>query len=854
MFDENQMHVIKRNGSREEVSFDKISCRLRKLSENINPKLENIRYAELVMKIINQLYDNIPTSNIDELVAEQCASQSSVHLDYGVLASRLVISNHHKNTSNSFYDTSSTLYNNMVDGKHKPILSTELWDFIQKYKQQIENDIDYSRDFNLDYFGFKTLERAYLMRQNKVIVERPQDMWMRVALSIHINDYRAAIETYNLMSMGYFTHATPTLFNAGTLRPQLSSCYLLQMEDDSIDGIFNTLKECAQISKWAGGIGLHIHNIRGEGQTINGTNGISNGIVPMLKVFNSTARYVDQGGGKRNGSIAIYMEPWHSDIYSFLDLKKNHGDEEMRARDLFYALWIPDLFMEAVKSDTDWYLFSEDIAKGLSAVYGSEFKSLYDKYVLEEKYCKKVKARELWFRILDSQMETGVPYLLYKDSANKKSNQQNLGTIRSSNLCTEIIEYSDETQSAVCNLASIGLPKFIQDGSFDYDKLHQVVKIITKNLNNVIDLNYYPTKKTEISNMLHRPIGIGVQGLADVFAILKIGFDSDKAKQINRYIFETIYHGALESSWELSKQRAKDIEICMEYQKSGINVEIDNVDSQDTLDSQYNTDNPIKIIDGLQNKYNVDRKYVSTYGRYYDAVNRVKPIYAELEAYKNGAPPGAYSSFMGSPMQDGLFQFDLWNVNPTSRYDWNLLRENIVKDGIRNSLLIAPMPTASTSQILGNNECFEPFTSNIYSRRTLAGEFMIVNKHLIRDLTELGLWNMDIKNNIIANHGSIQQIQGIPDKLKEVYKIVWEIPMKSIIDMAADRGVYICQSQSMNLWVEEPDYNILTSMHFYSWKKGLKTGQYYLRRKPRHQPQQFTINPEQSEICESCSA
>jgi len=642
-------------------------------------------------------------------------------------------------------------------------------------------------------------------------------MWMRVAVGIHgdLNNenqeetLRLVKETYDLMSQKFFTHATPTLFNAGTPRPQMSSCYLIAMEDDSIDGIFNTLKDCAHISKWAGGIGLHIHNIRAKGSHIQGTNGTSNGLVPMLRVFNNTARYVDQGGNKRNGSFAIYLEPWHADVEDFLELKKNHGDEELKARDLFYALWICDLFMERVKDNSKWSLLCPHECPGLSDVYGDKFKELYEKYELAGKVRKTVNARDLWFKILDSQMETGTPYILYKDAANYKSNQKNLGTIKSSNLCCEIIEYSDANETAVCNLASIALPPFVNEKTkeFDYHKLHEVTKVVTNNLNRVIDVNFYPTEKTKNSNFKHRPIGIGVQGLADAFILMDIPFHSEAAKEVNKLIFETIYHGALEKSNEISIERTNF------YQYT------------------YNNHNNAE---------------------FYFTKDEITKLPIELR--------GAYSSFEGSPASKGILQFDMWNATPSERYDWTSLKESIIKYGLRNSLLVAPMPTASTSQILGFNECFEPFTSNLYSRRTLAGEFVVVNKYLMKELIQLGQWNEQIKNNIIANKGSVQQLTTLSEHIREKYKIVWEIPMKHLIDMSADRGAFICQSQSLNLWMEDPTYNSLTSMHFYSWKKGLKTGIYYLRRKAKHQAQQFTIEPdakeseEKDEICEMCSA
>ena len=778
-----EMYVTKRNGNTENVAFDKILKRIKIIGQEANIK---INYSSLAMKVIDQLYSGISTTKIDELSAEQCASLASTHPDYNVLAGRIVVSNHHKNTSSTLFEVTGELYNNKdVHNKHSPIVTKEMYDIVEKHREILETAIDYTRDYLIDYFGFKTLERAYLMKVGNKIVERPQHMWMRVSLGIHKDNIEKVLETYDYMSQKYFTHATPTLYNAGTPKPQLSSCYLLSMESDSIEGIYNTLKDCAMISKWAGGIGLHIHNVRASGSQIRGTNGTSNGIVPMLKVFNNTAKYVDQGGGKRNGSFAIYLEPWHGDIEIFLQMRKNHGDEELKARDLFYALWIPDLFMERVKKDGDWTLMCPDECPGLSDVYGDEFKELYEKYEGENRGKKTVKARDLWFQVLDAQMETGTPYLLYKDACNRKSNQQNVGMIKSSNLCTEIIEYSDSEETAVCNLASISLPNFVNDTDpenvfFDHEKLHAVTKVVTYNLNRIIDVNFYPTEKTRKSNMRHRPIGIGVQGIADLFFKMNFTFTSAEAKQLNKDIFETIYHAALECSQEIS------------------------------------------LVEG------------------------------------------PYSTFEGSPVSKGILQFDMWNVTPSARYDWSLLREMITTNGIRNSLLLAPMPTASTSQILGNNECIEPITSNIYSRRTIAGEFILANKYLMRDLLELDLWNEKIKNNIVANNGSIQQLEMIPEHIREKYKTVWEMPMRDLIDMAADRGAFICQSQSLNLWLEDPNYNTLTSMHFYSWSKGLKTGIYYLRRRARHQAQQFTIEPEkqrnnslveetEDEICEMCS-
>lgn len=812
---ENQidMRVVKRDGELEDISFDKILTRVKKLGQEANIQ---INYSSLVMKVIDQLHDKIPTTKIDELTAEQCAVMSTQHPDYGVLAGRIVVSNHQKNTNASFYQLVEELYNfKDVHGVHSPLVSNDLYTISRDMANYIEPMFDFSRDYLIDYFGFKTLERAYLFKVGDKILERPQHMWMRVAIGLHGNNMASVKETYDLMSQKYFTHATPTLFNAGTPRPQLSSCFLIAMEEDSLDGIYNTLKDCASISKWAGGIGLHIHNIRSSNSLIRGTNGKSTGIVPMLKVFNDTARFINQGG-KRNGSFAIYLEPWHPDVEDFLEMKKNHGDEEMKARDLFYALWIPDLFMERVKENGKWSLFCPNECPGLADVYGDSFKELYEKYEASPSCVRKsINARDLWFKILDAQMETGTPYLLYKDACNKKSNQKNIGTIKSSNLCTEVVQYSDDKETAVCNLASIALPTFVNPLTkhFDYDKLHEVTKVITSNLNRVIDINFYPTEKTRRSNLLHRPIGIGIQGLADAFILMDLAFHSEEAKVVNKLIFETIYHAALERSNELA-----------------INVK------NATQTSSENS----RVVSGLSLKYSLSAEH-----------------------------RGAYMSFEGSPASQGVLQFDMWNVEPSDRYDWTALKQSIITHGMRNSLLLAPMPTASTSQILGFNECFEPLTSNIYSRRTLAGEFVVANNYLMRELIELGIWNDKIKNNIIANKGSIQQLTIIPEHIRNKYKIVWEMPMKHLIDMSADRGAFICQSQSLNLWLEDPNYNTLTSMHFYSWKQGLKTGIYYLRRKAKHQAQQFTVEPEKNEqeqeqkqnadgsehdICEMCSA
>ena len=826
MMESNDMRVTKRNGELEEIAFDKILARIKKLGLEADI---HINYQQLVMKVINQLYDKISTTKIDELAAEQCAALSTLHPDYGTLAGRIIVSNHQKNTDSDFSNIVSQLYNfKDIHCNHNPLLSDDLYNFVCKYSSELNQMIDQNRDYLIDYFGFKTLERSYLFKIGNKIVERPQHMWMRVSVGIHgdlMNDNSLELikETYDLMSQKFFTHATPTLFNAGTVRSQMSSCYLLAMEEDSIDGIFNTLKDCAKISKYSGGIGLHVHNIRAKGSHIQGTNGITDGLVPMLRVFNNTARYVNQSG-KRNGSFAIYLEPWHADIFDFLEMRKNHGDEELKGRDLFYALWIPDLFMERVKENNGkWSLFCPNECPGLIDVYGSNFNNLYEKYEQEGKARKTINARDLWLSILDAQMETGTPYLLYKDAANKKSNQQNLGTIKSSNLCTEILQYSDNTESAVCNLASIALPSFINliNKTFDYDKLHKVTKVVTNNLNRVIDINFYPTEKTRRSNLKHRPIGIGVQGLADAFILMNIPFHSDEAREVNKLIFETIYHASLEKSNELVYDR----------------------------------------IVKLQNNNNNKTNKTNTY----DIFNEY-----EIGLYRNEEPCFcAYSSFNGSPASKGILQIDMWSVTPSDRYDWAKLKQSIINYGLRNSLLVAPMPTASTSQILGFNECFEPLTSNLYSRRTLAGEFVVINKYLMNELIDLGLWNEQIKNNIIANKGSVQQLTVLSEHMRNKYKIVWEIPMKHLIDMSADRGAYICQSQSLNLWMEEPVYSKLTSMHFYAWEKGLKTGIYYLRRKAKHQAQQFTIEPDikefgekeigekefgEKEICDMCSA
>jgi ribonucleoside-diphosphate reductase alpha chain len=802
-------YVLKRNGDYEEMSFEKILNRIKKLSV-VNGKCLTVNPTKVTQKVTRQVSNNIPTHQIDELASQICASMATEHPDYIELASRINISNLHKDTSPSFSETIRMLYENVdVNNNKAPLISNELYDIVFNNKTKLNSYLlrKESRDYNIDYFGLKTLEKSYLMKINGKIVERPQYLFMRVSLGIHGNDLKEAIKTYDLMSEKWFIHATPTLFNSGTPRPQLSSCFLLSMRDDSIDGIYNSLRDCALISKWAGGIGIHVHNIRAKNSRIRGTNGISNGLVPMLRVFNNTARYVDQGGGKRNGSIAIYLEPWHGDVFDWLLLRKNHGNEEDRARDLFYALWIPDLFMVRVLNDDKWTLMCPDECPGLSDCYGEEFEKLYTKYE-DEGRGKQIRAKDLWYAIVESQIETGTPYICYKDASNRKSNQQNLGTIKSSNLCTEIIEYSSKDEFAVCNLASIGLSKYVvteddKQPYFDYDKLYKVTKVVTKNLNKIIDINFYPVPETERSNKLHRPIGIGVQGLADVFAMLKIPFDSDEAAEINEKIFETIYYAAVETSMELSKKREP---LMIKYKT--------------LLEKNEALDDIKKLKKELGNPCD-------------EELNRQKYL-------------GSYSSFEGSPMSKGQFQFDLWGEEPSEdmKPKWQKLRKDIMKYGIRNSLLVAPMPTASTSQILSNNECIEPFTSNIYLRRTLAGEFLCLNKHLVQELLSLNLWNENIKNKIIRDNGSIQNIDSIPDNIKNIYKTVWEIGNKPIINMAAGRGKYICQSQSLNLFLAEPEYNKITSMHFYSWKKGLKTGQYYLRTKPVAQAQKFTVEPE----------
>ncbi len=752
------MFVIKRDGRKESVKFDKITARINKLCYGLNP--EFVDPVEVSQKVIQGVRDGVHTTELDNLAAETAATLTVRHPDYALLASRIAVSNLHKNTEKSFSKTMDLLYN-YVDpksGEKAGMIADDVYEIIRNNAEILDSTIIYDRDYNFDYFGFKTLEKSYLLKMNGQTAERPQHMYMRVSLGIHKDDIQSAINTYHLMSEGWFTHATPTLFNAGTPKPQMSSCFLLTMKNDSIEGIYDTLKQCAKISQSAGGIGLSIHDIRAKGSYIKGTNGTSNGIVPMLRVFNDTARYVDQGGGKRKGSFAIYLEPWHDDIYDFLDLRKNHGKEELRARDLFLALWISDLFMKRVEADQMWTLFCPNEAPGMSDVYGAEFEALYTRYESEGKGRRSVKARDLWAAILDAQIETGTPYILYKDAANEKSNQKNLGTIKSSNLCTEIMEYTSPDEVAVCNLASLALPKFVtEEQQFDFNRLFEVTYVATKNLNKIIDYNYYPVPEARYSNMRNRPIGLGVQGLADTFVKLRLAFDAPEAKQLNRDIFETIYFAALTASKDLAREL------------------------------------------------------------------------------------GPYETYPGSPISQGIFQFDMWNVKPSNRWEWDVLREEVMKYGVRNSLLLAPMPTASTAQILGNNECFEPFSSNMYVRNVLSGTYPVVNKYLLHDLVALGLWNEDMKNKIMMHNGSVQHIDEIPDNIKALYKTIWEIKQKDLIDMAADRGAFIDQSQSLNVFIDQPNHAKLSSMHFYGWKAGLKTGMYYLRTKPASQAIKFTV-------------
>ncbi|MFN5032677.1 MAG: ribonucleoside-diphosphate reductase subunit alpha [Flavobacteriia bacterium] len=752
------MYVVKRDSRKEAVKFDKITARIIKMCYGLDPLVSPEAVA---MKVIEGIYDGVSTTDLDNLAAEVAAAKTIDHPDYALLASRIAVSNLHKETKKTFSEVIEDLHR-YVDPKtneNASLIADDVYRVVMDNKDVLDSSIIYDRDFRYDYFGFKTLTRSYLMRLNGVIAERPQQMLMRVAVGIHKNDIESAVKTYNLMSEGWFTHATPTLFNSGTPKPQMSSCFLLTMKEDSIEGIYDTLKSCAQISQSAGGIGLSIHDIRATGSYIKGTNGTSNGIVPMLRVFNDTARYVDQGGGKRKGSFAMYIEPWHADVFDFLDLKKNHGKEESRARDLFYALWIPDLFMKRVKDNGDWTLMCPHECPGLSDTHSAAFEELYTRYEQEGKGRKTIKAQDLWFKILESQIETGTPYMLYKDAANAKSNQQNLGTIKSSNLCTEIIEYTAPDEVAVCNLASLALPKFVtEDGGFDHNRLFEVTYQATINLNRIIDENFYPIEEARNSNLRHRPIGLGVQGLADAFIMMGFPFESEEARALNREVFETIYYASMTASKDLAK------------------VE------------------------------------------------------------------GPYESFQGSPVSKGIFQFDMWGVTPTDRWEWNVLKEEVKQHGVRNSLLLAPMPTASTAQILGNNECFEPYTSNIYTRRVLSGEFIIVNKHLLKDLVKEGLWNKEMRQKIMAANGSVQNINEVPQRLKDLYKTAWEISQKAIIDQAADRGAYICQSQSLNIFMENANFGKLTSMHFYGWEKGLKTGMYYLRTKAATDAIKFTVD------------
>lgn len=757
------MYVIKRDGRKQEVKFDKVTARIQKLCYGLDAS--HIDPTLVAHRVIEGIYDGVTTSELDNLASEVAATLTVRHPDYALLAARIAISNLQKNTKKSFSETIYDLYN-YVDPKSDrkaPLIAEETFRIVQKHAEMLDAVIIYDRDFGYDYFGFKTLERSYLLKMHGKVAERPQHMLMRVSIGIHKEDIEAAIQTYNLLSERWFTHATPTLFNAGTPNPQMSSCFLLQIKDDSIDGIFDTLKSCARISQSAGGVGLSIHNVRATGSYIRGTGGTSNGIIPMLRVYNDTARYIDQGGGKRKGSFAIYLEPWHADIFEFLDIRKNHGKEEVRARDLFTALWIPDLFMRRVEENGEWSLFCPNEAPGLADCWGKEFETLYTRYEQEGRLRKRIKAQDLWFKILESQIETGNPYMLYKDACNGKSNQQNLGTIKSSNLCTEVVEYTSPDEIAVCNLASIALPRFVIDGEFDFQKLFEVTKVITRNLNKIIDGNSYPVAEAKKSNLRHRPIGIGVQGLADAFFLLRYPFESEAAKNLNQEIFETIYFGAMTASKDLAREL------------------------------------------------------------------------------------GPYESYAGSPVSKGVFQFDMWQTVPGPRWNWEQLKDEVAKYGVRNSLLIAPMPTASTSQILGNNECFEPYTSNLYSRRVLSGEFIVVNKYLMRDLVRLNLWTDKMRNKILAANGSIEKIPEIPKEIKELYKTVWEIKQKTLIDMAADRGPYIDQSQSLNLFVESPTFAKLTSMHFYAWKKGLKTGMYYLRTRPAVDAIKFTVSQTQEQ-------
>ncbi|TNE99356.1 MAG: ribonucleoside-diphosphate reductase subunit alpha [Deltaproteobacteria bacterium] len=755
------MYVITRSGEREPIKFDKITERIERLSHDLDTNY--VDPSQIAKKVIEGIYDGITTRELDQLAAETAAYLSTQHPDYSTLAGRIAVSNLHKETKGCFSENIKAMYNyvNSKTGEHSPLISKELYETVMDNAERLDKALVDKRDFGYDYFGFKTLERSYLLKMEGKIVERPGQMLLRVSVGMHMNDIDSALETYDLMSQKYFTHASPTLFNSGTNKPQLSSCFLVHMKDDSIEGIYETLKDTALISQSAGGIGINIHNIRAKGSFIKGTNGTSNGIVPMLKVFNDTARYVDQGGGKRKGAFAVYLEPWHADVSDFLEMKKNTGKDEARARDLFYALWIPDLFMKRVEEDGMWSLFCPHECPGLSDTYGAEFEKLYKSYEEKGMAKKVMRAQDLWFEVLESQIETGSPYMLYKDAINEKSNQKNLGTIKSSNLCTEIMEYTAPDEVAVCNLASVALNKFVNEKSqtYDHKKLFDVVYRMTKNLNRIIDINYYPIPEAKNSNMRHRPIGLGVQGLADTFIKMRLPFESTEALELNAEIFETIYFAALTASKDAAK----------------------------------------------------------------------------LE--------GPYETYQGSPASQGQLQFDLWGVTPSGKnWDWNELKAEIAEHGLRNSLLVAPMPTASTSQILGNTECFEPITSNIYVRRVLSGEFAVVNRYLVKDLIDAGLWSDKMRNAIIAQNGSIQNIEEIPEDLKKLYKTVWEIKQRAIIDLAQARSPYIDQGQSMNVHMEEPNFGKLSSMHFYAWKAGLKTGMYYLRTRAAVNAVQFTVD------------
>ena len=835
------MRVLKRNGEFQDISFDKVLVRLKHLSTKLN--LDQNDIVTIAQKVCARIYDGVKTSELDKLAANLCISLSTEKIEYAKLASYLVISNHHKDTLNSFSDKVKLLYHNKNgNNEHSPLVSKALYKLVNKYGKKIDKEIDYNRDYDFDFFGFKTLERAYMLRTTEKIVERIQDIFMRVSLGLHGENIETAFKSYHLMSQKYFTHATPTLFHSGTERPQLLSCFLMGT-DDSVEGMYKNITDCALIQKWAGGIGVHISNIRSSGSIIASTNGKSNGIIPMLKVYNSLCKHINQSG-KRQGSIAIYLEPHHPDILDFLELRKNHGNEDQRARDLFTAVWLSDLFMKKVEKDEDWCLFDPNECKGLSDCFGEEYEKLYNKYFEEKKYRKIIPARKIWRGIIDSQIETGTPYILFKDAANKKSNQQNLGTIKSSNLCAEILEYSDNKEYACCTLASIGLPKFVdtEQNEFDFKQLEEVVEILVQNLNNVIDINYYPVPETSRSNFRHRPIGIGVQGLADVFIMLDLEFDSAEAKKLNEEIFETIYYASMKQSCKIAKERKEIMLRNLEGYKTGQfhfaknDMWCDNIIVPKTCPNDDVVRNDLKKIKIIKMEYDVNEKYL-----------------------------GAYQSFEGSPLSQGKFQFDLWGKEASKRYNWDELRKNITENGVRNSLAIALMPTASTSQILGNNECIEPYTSNIYSRRTIAGDFVVVNKHLIEKCNKLGIWTKEIKDKVIAYNGSVQYIDEIPENIKKLFRTAWELKQKSIMELAISRGPFVCQTQSMNLFFEEPTYKTLTGALFYAWREGLKTGVYYVRSRPKIQAQQFTLDPdfikkvkeqEQKtfEVCESCSA